>query len=429
MRVCNAGFATTIDTPSTVAVQARRAVDQAVRESYGRLVAFLSARSRDVAAAEDALADAFQAALESWPDTGVPEKPEAWLLVAARRRLIDVARHARAHSDAAATLLTITDEARELADSDNLFPDERLKLLFICAHPAIDAAARTPLMLQVVLGLDAARIASAFLVKPSTMGQRLSRAKAKIRDAGIAFELPAAKELPSRLAAVLDAIYAAYGSGWDDVAGADPRRKGLAVEAIDLGRMLARFMPGEPEALGLLALMLYCESRRDARRSATGGYVPLSEQNVASWSRPMIEEAEALLTVAGKAARVGRFQLEAAIQSVHARRMITGSTDWEAIALLYEGLVGVAPTVGTLLGRAAAVAEARDAATAWALMQEMPREEARSYQPYWALAAHLLECMGLAEEAAEAYAQAIGLCEDPAMREFLMRRAAQVNPG
>jgi RNA polymerase sigma-70 factor (ECF subfamily) len=428
MRVRNGGFATTIDTPSTVTVHARRAVEQAARESYGRLVAFLSARTHDVAAAEDALADAFQAALESWRNMGVPEKPEAWLLVAARRRLIDAARHARTHSYAAATLLTITDEARELADSDNLFPDERLKLLFICAHPAIDASARTPLMLQVVLGLDAARIASAFLVKPSAMGQRLSRAKAKIRDAGIAFELPEVKELPSRLAAVLEAIYAAYGSGWDDVAGADPRRKGIAAEAIDLGRLLARFMPGDPEALGLLALMLYCESRRDARRSATGSYVPLSEQNVTSWSRPMIEEAEALLTIAGKAERVGRFQLEAAIQSVHARRIVTGNTDWEAIALLYEGLVGVAPTVGTLVGRAAAVAEARDAATAWALLQQIRGDDAKAYQPYWALAAHLLKCMGLAAEAAEAYAQATGLCEDPAMREFLMQRAAQANP-
>lgn len=419
------GSVTTIATPNSVSPDARHAVEQAARESYGRLVAFLSARSRDVAAAEDALADAFRTALESWPKSGVPDKPEAWLLVAARRRLIDGARHARAHADAAPTLLAVTDEAQELAGAENLFPDERLKLLFICAHPAIEAAARTPLMLQVVLGLDAARIASAFLLKPSAMGQRLSRAKAKIREAGIAFELPEAKELPSRLDAVLQAIYAAYGSGWDDVAGADPRRKGLATEAIDLGRLLARFMRDEPEALGLLALMLYCESRRDARRSATGSYVPLSEQKVALWSRPMIEEAETLLAAAGGAQRIGRFQLEAAIQSAHARRAVTGPTDWEAIAVLYEGLVRLAATTGALVGRAAAVAEARDTATAWALLQEIPDEDVKGYQPYWALAAHLLARMGRPVEAAEAYARAIGLCEDPATREFLMQRAAE----
>src|SRR5215472_3457103 len=309
-----AGAAATQDT--------RRAIERAARESYGRLVAFLAARSRDVAAAEDALADAFHAALESWPRDGVPDKPEAWLLVAARRRLIDAARHARTRADAAPTLLAIADEAQEMAGVAAAFPDERLKLLFICAHPAIDAAARTPLMLQVVMGLDAARIASAFLVQPSAMGQRLSRAKAKIRDAGIAFELPEAKELPARIGAVLEAIYAAYGSGWDDVAGADPRRKGLATEAIELGRLLLRLMPDDADVKGLLALMLYCESRRDARRSAEGSYIPLSEQDVSRWSMPLIAEAERILTAAREAESIGRFQLEAAIQSVHAQRAV-----------------------------------------------------------------------------------------------------------
>ncbi len=406
-------------------MDARRAVELAARDSYSRLVAFLAARSRDVAAAEDALADAFHAALETWPRTGVPEKPEAWLLTAARRRLIDGARHARVHADAVPTLLAVADEAQDLARTDTTFPDERLKLLFICAHPAIDAAARTPLMLQTVLGLDAARIASAFLVRPSAMGQRLARAKAKIRDAGIAFELPETKELPPRLDAVLQAIYAAYGSGWDDVAGADPRRKGLAVEAIDLGRLLLRLMPAEPEAMGLLALMLHCEARRDARRTAAGGYVPLSEQDVARWSRPMIEEAERILMAAEQVGQVGRFQLEAAIQSMHARRAWTGRTDWEAIALLYEGLVRLAPTIGALVGRAAAVAEARGAATGWALLEAIPAEAIKSYQPYWALAAHLLKRMQRSVEAAAAYSRAIGLCEDPAMREFLARQALQ----
>src|SRR5258708_508783 len=208
----------------------------------------------------------------------------------------------------------------------------------VAAHRGAAAAERRlPPWPQTVLGLDAARIASAFLVQPAAMGQRLSRAKAKIRDAGIAFAVPEASELAPRLDAVLEAIYAAYGSGWDDVAGADPRRKGLAVEAIELGRLLLRLLPGEPEAQGLLALMLHCQARRAARRSASGDHVPLSDQDVSLWSAPMIEEAQLLLALAERAGRIGHFQLEAAIQSMHARRAWTGRTDWETIALLYEG--------------------------------------------------------------------------------------------
>jgi predicted RNA polymerase sigma factor len=282
------------------ALDAHQAVEQAARDSYGRLVAFLAARSRDLAAAEDALADAFRAALENWPKSGVPAKPEAWLLIAARRRLIDDARHVRVHAEAVPALLALANEAQEVASIDMVFPDERLKLLFICAHPAIDAAARTPLMLQTVLGLDAARIASAFLVRPSAMGQRLSRAKAKIRDAGIRFELPERQELAARLDAVLEGIYAAYGSGWEDVAGADARRKGLAVEAIELCRLLLRLMPTEPEVQGLLALMLHCETRRKARRSDTGAYVPLLAQDVTRWSKSTIHEAEQYLRAASR---------------------------------------------------------------------------------------------------------------------------------
>jgi predicted RNA polymerase sigma factor len=405
-------------------MDAHDAIDRAARDSYGRLVAFLAARSRDVASAEDALADAFVAALETWPQTGAPEKPEAWLLTAARRRLIDRARHDRVHAEAVTTLLAIADKAQEMADGDGLFPDERLRLLFVCAHPAIDAAARTPLMLQTGLGLDAARIASAFLVKPSAMGQRLSRVKTKIREAGIGFEVPEEEELPERLDAVLEAIYAAYGSGWDDIAGADPRRKGLAVEALDLGRLLLRLMPGEPEVLGLLALMLHCEARREARRTKAGTYVPLSRQDVTRWSMPMIAEAEGYLRTAAQAGRMGRFQLEAAIQSAHAQRAVVGRTDWETVALYYEGLVRLAPTIGALVGRAAAVAEARGADVGWGLLEEVPADAVRSYQPYWALTAHLLKRLGRSDEAAAAYSRAIGLCEDAAMREFLTREAS-----
>lgn len=405
--------------------EAARAVERAARESRARLLAFLAARSHDLAAAEDALSDAFRSALETWPRDGVPDKPEAWLLTAARRRLIDAARHALVHAQATPELTAALDDAQVITnDREHEFPDERLKLLFVCAHPAIDAAARTPLMLQTVLGLDATRIASAFLVKPSAMGQRLTRVKTKIRDAGIAFEIPRTDQLPERLDAVLDAIYAAYGSGWDDIAGADPRRKGLAVEALELGALLVQLLPDEPEALGLSALMLYCESRRGARRGSAGEYVPLSEQDVALWSRPMAEHADHLLRKAERMGRLGRFQLEAAIQSAHAQRARTGDTDWESIALLYEGLVRIAPAVGALVGRAAAVAQARNSQSGWALLQQIPAQAVTSYQPYWALAAHLLERMDRREEARAARERAIGLCEDPAMRAFLLRQQA-----
>lgn len=398
-------------------------VERVARDSYGRLVAYLAARSGDVAAAEDALGDAFFAALENWPVSGVPEKPEAWLLTSARRRLIDGTRHARVQSDSMPALLAMTEEAQGVADTAAQFPDERLKLLFICAHPAIDDAARTPLMLQTVLGLDAARIASAFVVRPTAMGQRLSRAKTKIRDARIPFEVPDTNDLSRRLDAVLQTIYAAYGSGWDDVTGADPRRKGLAAEAIELAGLLLRLLPDEPETQGLLALMLHCEARRSARRSSNGAYVPLSEQDATCWSRVMIDEAERLLASAARKGGIGRFQLEAAIQSVHAQRAYTGVTDWSAIADLYEGLARIAPVIGVLVGRAAAVAEARGAAEGMALLEAIPSDASRNYQPYWALAAHLLKTMQRSADARKAYDLAIGLCEDSAVRTFLAHDA------
>ncbi|KIL39894.1 RNA polymerase sigma70 factor [Gordoniibacillus kamchatkensis] len=408
-------------------MNAHNAVERTARDCYGRLVAYLAVSWRDLAAAEDALADAFVAALETWPRAGVPDKPEAWLLTAARRRLVDGARRARVHDHAVRSLSVMADEADRFADFDAAFPDERLKMLFLCAHPEIDPSVRTPLMLQTVLGLDAARIASAFVVKPSAMGQRLTRAKAKIRDARLKFELPGTNELPQRLDAVLEAIYAAYGSGWDDVDGVDPRRKGLAEEAIYLGKLLARLMPAEPEVQGLLALMLHCEARRDARRDEKGSYVPLSEQNISLWLRPMMEEAERCLQSAAQAGRIGRFQLEAAIQSVHAQRAWTGRTEWEEIALLYEGLVRFAPTIGALVGRAAAVAEVRGADAGWSLLEAIPNEAVKSYQPYWALAAHLFKRMRKYEEAGDAYSRAIGLSAELSVREFLMRQAGEIN--
>jgi RNA polymerase sigma-70 factor (ECF subfamily) len=245
------------------------------------------------------------------------------------------------------------------------------------------------------------------------------RVKAKIRDAGIGFAVPAPEELPARLQSVLDAIYAAYGSGWEDIAGADPRRKGLAEEAIWLGRLVVRLLTNEPEAGGLLALMLYCEARRPARRDASGAYVPLTGQDVTRWSRPMIEEAERLLAAAAAMSRPGRFQLEAAVQSVHAQRAVTGHTDWGAIALLYEGLVRIAPTIGARVAYAAAIAEANGAEAGLVALDRMPRGAVAVYQPYWALRAHLLRRLERTGQAREAYATAIGLSEDPAVRRFL----------
>jgi len=401
-------------------IDPHQAAELAARVSYGRLVAYLAARWRDVARAEDALGDALLAALETWPRTGVPDKPEAWLLTVARRHLMDAARHTKVEAAAAADLGVMVRETEREASSAAVFPDRRLGLLFACAHPAIDEAARTPLMLQTVLGLDAARIASAFLVTPATMSQRLVRVKAKIRDAGIRFEIPEPRDLPSRLDAVLQAVYAAYGSGWEDVAGADPRRRGLAEEAIWLGRLVVRLLPDEPEAHGLLALMLHCEARRGARRDAAGGYVPLTRQDVTLWSRSMIGEAEELLATASRARKLGRFQLEAAIQSAHAQRAESGRTDWEAIALLYEGLLGLASTIGARVGHAAALAEARGSAAGLAVLETISSEAVSAYQPYWALSGHLLKSLGRGEQAKQAYARAIGLSEDPAVREFLV---------
>jgi RNA polymerase sigma-70 factor (ECF subfamily) len=302
------------------------------------------------------------------------------------------------------------------------FPDERLKLLFVCAHPAIDPAMHTPLMLQTVLGLDAARIAHAFLISPTTMGQRLVRAKMKIRDAGIQFEAPQDRELPHRLDAVLEAIYAAFGIGWDDMAGADQRGRDLAEEAIWLGRVLLQLMPEEAEVHGLLALMLHCEARRAARRGTDGQFAPLSEQDAQQWSRPLIEEAERHLAEASKRGRIGRFQLEAAIQSIHAERARSGRTEWAAIMLFYEQLIRISPTFGTRTGYAAAVAEAKGPEAGLATLDAIDPADISAYQPYWAVRAHLLQRLGKTPEALEAFDRAIGLTEDPAVRHFLLQR-------
>ncbi len=398
-----------------------RTIERVARESYGRLVAYLSSNTRDVASAEDALSNALVAALTTWPRDGVPQNPEAWLLTAARHSFIDHVRHLQVAEASEPTLLLLREEPKEAILSAE-FPDERLKLLFVCAHPAIDPAMHTPLMLQTVLGLDAVRIAHAFLISPTTMGQRLVRAKTKIRDGGIRFEVPQERELPQRLDAVLEAIYAAFGIGWDDMAGVDQRGRDLTEESIWLARVLLRLMPREAEVRGLLALMLHCEARRPARRGLDGRYVPLLEQHSQHWSLPLIEEAERHLAQASSRGCAGRFQLEAAIQSVHAERARSGRTEWTAIVLFYEQLIRISPTLGTRTGYAAAVGEANGPEAGLAVLDGIDPDDVSAYQPYWAVRAHLLQRLGKTSEAVDAFDRAIGLAEDPAVRQFLLQR-------
>jgi len=400
----------------------RAAAERAARESYGKLVAFLAARSRDIAAAEDALAEAFATALVQWPRDGVPDRPDAWLLTVARRRMADAIRR-RATADAATEHLTMIDAERREGAPETI-ADERLRLMFACAHPAIDPAARAPLILQTILGLDAASIAAAFLVPPATMSQRLVRAKTRIRDAGIPFRVPEQEELPERLDAVLAAIYAAFGAGWSDADGSEPAKRDLATEAIWLGRVVTAQMPGEAEPAGLLALMLYVEARRSARRDG-GRYVPLSEQDPADWNGLLIDEAETLLARASALAGVGRFQIEAAIQSIHCARRATGATDWAAVLAAYDVLMALSDSPVAAINRAVALAEIDGPTAGLAELDRLASDRRiAGYQPYWAARAELAARMGNMADAAEAWTKAIELADDPTVCAWLKDRLA-----
>jgi len=407
--------------------QARRTADAVARRSYGKLVAYLAAATRDVAAAEDALSEAFAAALAEWPSKGCPANPEAWLLTVARRRLIDGARHRRVADAAEDDVRRFVESLDETAD-DAAIPDQRLALLFACAHPAIDETIRAPLMLQTVLGLDADAIASAFLTSPAAMAKRLVRAKQKIREAGIPFRVPERSEMPARRDAVLGAIYAAFAEGWTDPEGADAARRDLAEEATFLARLAAELMPNEAEALGLFALVLYAESRRAARRDSRGEFVPLAEQNPAAWDAAMIAEAETVLRQASALGAIGRYQLEAAVQSAHAEGKRSGSTNAEAIVALYDALHALTESPVVALNRALALAELHGADAALAAMPDAARDARLGrYQPYWAARAELLSRAGRSTEAHQAYEIAIGLERDEAVRRFLQKRQAALD--
>jgi predicted RNA polymerase sigma factor len=400
--------------------QARSTADAVARRSYGKLVAFLVSRTRDVAGAEDALSEAFASALTDWPRNGCPSNPEGWLLTVARRKTIDAARRRKRHEDLTGQLQILPEDAADI-------PDKRLALMFACAHPAIEAGIHAPLILQVVLGLDAKVIASAFLASPAAMGKRLVRAKEKIRQAGIPFAIPEREELPARLNAVLDAIYAAFAEGWSDPGGTDAARRDLTGESMFLARLVTELMPEEPEALGLLALMLHAEARRGARRQSDGEYVPLAEQDPAAWDPQMIAEAEALLARAASRGAIGRYQLEGALQSAHVHRCRTGRANWAQVVQLYDALLAAADSPVVAINRALALAEVHGAAAGLQAIDAVAADaRLAQYQPYWAARAELLAKTGAQDEARQAYDIAIGLERDPAVRRFLQKRQASL---
>lgn len=385
-----------------------------VGQSYGRLLALLAAQCRDIAAAEDALADAFERALQRWPGNGVPANPEGWLLTVARNRLRDMWKSPShrltgpwAEGD------DIADEGLEPA----AIPDRRLELMLVCAHPAIAADIRTPLMLQAVLGVDAAAIAAAFAVAPATMAQRLVRAKKRIRDTGIPFTLPERSDLAARLPEVLEAVYGAYSIDWLSI----PQRQAiesLSSEALHLAMVLVELLPDEPEVLGLAALICLCEARCPARFDRNGNFIALDDQDRGRWNAELRAHGERLLARAHGFGRPGRFQYEAAIQSAHC----AVDVDRGALRKLYRALMRVAPSLGAAVALAALEGELDGADAGLRALDAIRDRTVERFQPAWVTRGHLLAEAGRVDEAAAAYRRAIDLTTDDAVRAYLIDR-------
>ncbi len=407
--------------------EGRAAAAVAARDSYGRLLALLSASTSDLASAEDALADAFERALRTWPDQGVPDSPDAWLLTVARNRLRD--RWKSAQWQRTGPLDVERDAPVHLDDLDvDAIPDRRLELMLVCAHPAIERGVHTPLMLNTVLGFTAEQIGRAFSVPATTMATRLVRAKRRIKAARIPFRIPDRGDLPGRMVAVLEAVYGAYVIDW---ATTGPEARPVPPEALHLAEVLTTLVPEDAEAHGLAALVQLSAARLPARLDGAGRFVPLAEQDPSRWDDRLISRAHEHLRAAHARGRLGRFQLEAAIQALHCARRHTGTTDWPTLRELHRALHAVAPSLGSAVAFAVVTAEVEGPEAGLALLAGAG-EPARRFQPARAARAHLLDRLGRTGEAVAAYDSAIDLTHDAAERRYLRHRrdaAASRDPG